>query len=181
MNAALPGPKSKTMQPEIREGEVKLLMDNLLNSGWWNVLSSIGQCVGALATAAAVFIALKQARQSTVVRIGIRAAISYPTANPYETLLSLSAVNESHRAVTLETSGIMLPDGKQFVFPASLRGVLPAKLQELEATQYHVQLRELCSSLRDHGYRGRVLLRPYFSDTRGVRHWGRYRLDANLQ
>lgn len=143
----------------------------------WDAVAAIGQWAGAIATFWAVMVALKQVRDASTVRVIVKALPGFISEGPYasENLVFISATNAGQRPVKLTSAGILLPDGNQLMHPGKYGEVLPVTLQEAEEITYHVSARQLAVGLIDRGYSGRIDLKFYFEDTRGVRHYRMWR------
>jgi hypothetical protein len=79
----------------------------------WNAVGAIGQWAGAIATTAAVVVALSAERRTrrTHVTVGV---VSGPlNGRKKGPAFVISAVNRSGRIVILDGAGILLPDGRE--------------------------------------------------------------------
>ena len=80
----------------------------------WNAAGAIGQWLGAIATFAAVVVALRAERRArsthVVVSVSIGALGEKMKGGP---AFVIAAVNHSGRTVILDGAGILLPDGRQ--------------------------------------------------------------------
>jgi hypothetical protein len=147
----------------------------------WVMVGAIGQWAGAIATFAAVVVALWTARLSSAVRLKVKGALAATDrGRGVEWYIIASAVNLSHRPVTVSGAGFVLPnDGHQMYPSASLDGTLPMILSEGARVQLFFPCPEIAEELLKLGYKDRTKLKVFFDDAAGGRHCRSFRFSPN--
>lgn len=149
----------------------------------WNMVGALGQWAGAILTALAVVLALKQSRDATTFKLKPRADISiyYPPVPPPPGarvstgyVLRFQVTNVGLRPVEVVSSGILLPDKS----PLKIGHHLPQSLQEAESTSHWIWLKDVIAQVKAAGYYKKVNLKYYFSDATGHRHWSKFTLNV---
>jgi hypothetical protein len=138
----------------------------------WEMWGAIGQWAGAIATTAAVIVALKAARDASAVKVRVAAAIGFQAAGGEvsETVVIISATNVGQRRVELVGTGVVMPNTKQLVSLDQSAGAVRKVLEESQETRYYVEAWRFAAALAKEGYRGETKLQIYFDDSHGVRH-----------
>lgn len=137
------------------------------NIDWGRVIElGIAAVVGAVAIATYLLTRRGKQRFITVkVSNGMHAA----GAATSEWMLFVTAMNPGERAVSLESTGFLLPNGSSLViFGSNTTTGLPVDLQEGQSVMAWVELAEVVTQLRQAGYRGRVKLRGFVRSAIGA-------------
>jgi len=106
------------------------------------------------------------ARRKDRREIKVTISAGYLTHGPdlSDEMFVLSASNPGHRAVTVTSVGIRLPDGRQMVFPYPEGPQLPYHLTEGTNCDHVVPIREIARKLSTSGFRGTVKIKAFYRD-----------------
>jgi hypothetical protein len=144
----------------------------------WNAVAAIGQCLGAAATFAAVWIALGTERRarSTRLKVGVKKGGSAGAPDwLFRHIITVHVVNHSIRPVKLTYGGAHLPGGKSFLpfrFDESIGPV-----EEWGVAEMTISHEWIAERVREAGLTGPVKLWVYAQDATGRKHWCKHAFD----
>lgn len=144
----------------------------------WNAVGALGQWAGAIATFSAVAVALKTTYDASKNRIKVEVSFGFLTGIQPEgvQMIIFSATNIGVRQVKLQSSGVVLPNNSQLIFPYDTIDKLPATLQSSDQVTYWVILENVKAALRERNLHGTIKLKVFFTDSHGIRHWGKLKI-----
>ncbi|MEN6348699.1 MAG: hypothetical protein ABFD08_04780 [Syntrophomonas sp.] len=147
----------------------------------WDMVGAIGQCAGALATTAAVIVALVVARKESKVKtkVAISNGFISTSKGAGEDILTVKIINFGNKRVNLTSTGFRLPNKKDLVFPEEQTIRFPCCLELSHSTEYYITLRQINEALSKNGYKGTIKLGAYFEDTYGNRHKKNFKFTVN--
>jgi hypothetical protein len=150
----------------------------------WNAVGALGQWAAALATVAAVIVALWIASREGKVRLKIQA-----NAGMYEKrerdkgisgtskVVFLEVINRGRRPVSITELGFLLPNGEVIYSELSFQSLndehLPYRLGDLDSYITWCSAPDLVLALKRHGFTNKVDLVPFVRDASGKRHKAR--------
>lgn len=142
----------------------------------WNAVGAIGQWAAAIATFAAVVVALRVARRASSIRIKVKVslALRQELSGPSLPIVTFDAVNFSQWPVKVTSIGFRLPNGNEGTAPALLKQP-PLEAQPLQQISVAVPQRDLAFALRANQFQPGSTLGVYFADSTGKRHWYRWK------
>lgn len=149
-------------------------MDLNMPSWWdWAAVAAIGQCLGAVATFAAVLVALSADRRSRITRLAVKVMLGQ-SGKSAPTLI-IHVTNCSGRPVFLDGGSIALPDRR-------VLGPLPDQnatgmIRDSEKRELRIPVRTVAEWLRDAGHPRETRLRFVIGDTTGGEHACHYQMD----
>jgi hypothetical protein len=146
---------------------------------FWAGFGAVGQWAAALATVAAVWVALRIARDSNATRIKVSASaaiISTPLG--LQDIVVFEAVNVGTRAATLTSVAFLLPtQGRRLLNMSLLQELNHRKLEPTERVSLHLGQAEFAKMLFENGFTKRGVLPVVFSDSAGCEHRFNWKLD----
>ncbi len=151
-----------------------------INDWNWNAIAAIGQWLGAIATFAAVLVALKQSRDASQARIkvDVSGGSIYSEGRgeltPTEPLVIFSATNAGSRVVTLRSLILVLPNKNRQLIGSP---ELPKELQIAEQVNILCPCETIHSIFTQQGLEGRVKVSCYFVDSLGNRYATKWKFD----
>jgi len=150
-------------------------------ANYWNAVGALGQWAGAIATVAAVVIALKTTYDASQNRIKVETSLGFITGLPQEgvQMIFFTAINIGIRQVQLRSSGVILPNNEQLIFPGDTAEKLPATLQSSDQVTYWVVFEDIKNVLREKKLQGSIKVKVFFSDSLGTRHWGKLKINLD--
>lgn len=144
----------------------------------WNAVGAIGQWAGALATTAAVIVALGADRRARttrlIVSVNIGALGEKMKGGP---AFVIAAVNHSGRAVILDGAGILLPDGRQLGTVVS--EAFSGECKDLERKQHAFSVETVAKWLIEARIVTTTRLSFFVRDTTGKVHLCRHTFDPS--
>jgi hypothetical protein len=144
----------------------------------WNAVGAIGQWLGAIATFAAVVVALRADRRARttyiVVGITLGALGEKMKGGP---AFAISVVNHSGRTVILDGAGILLPDGRQL--GPIVSEVFIGEIKDLERRQHAFPVEKVASWLIEAKIVVPTKLHFFVRDTTGKLHRCQYKFDPS--
>ena len=141
----------------------------------WTAFGAVGQWVGGLATAAAVYIALRAEQRARSTKIEVNVAHGSMKVRTGPAAFVVAIRNKSGRTVTLESAGIELPDGRHLGSIAAAEFV--GEMRDLERREHRFAVTTVADWLSGAGVSRATILWFYIQDATGKQHWCKYRFD----
>jgi hypothetical protein len=146
---------------------------------FWTAAGATGQWAGAVATFLAVVVALKIAQDAARVKVRVRGSLAIIQMGPtLSDVVVFEAVNAGQRPVTLTNMGFVIPNGQQLLMRSLLTG-FPCKLEPMDRTTRTASQHELAEALIANGFSSRGILKVFFADTAGCRHWFNWKIEPS--
>ena len=149
----------------------------------WDAVGAIGEWFGAVATAAATGVALWFGYRGDRIRLKVTATVDlviFSGAAPVA-VVRLAAANNGPRPATLTHAGAELaPGGGRVIIPPDHERDLPRRLDQGDhaVTEVHVLVSDAMQVTAERGTS--VVLRGFFTDATGRRHWAKRRILAKM-
>lgn len=134
----------------------------------WNAAGAIGQWAGAIATTAAVIVALRAERRSRMTYITVNVVPGPLDGRKKGPAFVISVVNQSGRTVILDGAGILLPDGREL--GPIITDVFRGEIKDLERKVVTYPAEDVAGWLVDQKIVVPTRLLFYVRDTTGKQH-----------
>ena len=144
----------------------------------WAAVGAIGQWAGAVATTAAVVVALSAERRARSTKIVL--SVTYGATGAKMKggpAFAITAVNHSNRSVILDGSGILLPDGRLLGQIATQS--FTDEIKPLERREHAFPTETVARWMIDGGIVKPTRLTFYIKDTTGKQHKYAYKFDPS--
>jgi hypothetical protein len=153
----------------------------MMTSEDWNVVAAIGQCAGAIATLAAVWIALRAESRANTIRLDLSVKQALPPSEYSDgSDFQIVVVNRSNRPVTLLDGGVVLPGGPVSDNHNLRLGSLHKKtIKEWDWIEGSVSAEWLFYELDRKEIKTQVKFWIFVEDATGKRHWIKARFDPS--
>lgn len=138
----------------------------------WDAVGAVGQWFGAIATFAAVLVAIHSARKVSVIRIKTKVHVTR-RVDFDEFTINLQSTNVGIRDANISSMGFQLPNKKALVFYKELSRILPKQLKQSDSIDSFIRCSEFSKALKQEGFTGKVKLNAYCTDTYGNNHYSK--------
>jgi hypothetical protein len=149
------------------------------NITWPTVVTAVVALYGAALSTLNYLASRREKSRRVKVELSLGFLAHGPTLSP--TMLFIVASNIGTLPVTLSSSGIRLPNGRQAICPLPNTDVrFPHELQGGKDCRIWIDAREFADTLRREGLSGKVRLTGFYLDQTGVRHKSKpFKFDAD--
>jgi hypothetical protein len=147
-------------------------------SWWdWSAAGAIGQWLGAIATFAAVVVALRAEWRARDTRLVVKVALGPTAGGRGGPTFIVSVVNRSNRTVILDGGGILLADHRQ-LGPITTP-VFTGDIRELERKEDRILAATVAQWLNNVGITKSIRLWFYIQDSTGKQHGCKHTFDPH--
>ena len=144
-------------------------MDKTTTS-WPTIVAAMVAVVGILISIYTLWATRKEKKRQVKVELSI-GILTYDGPHTSPAMLLISASNPGHRAVILNSTGLILPNKTKVLFPKSQSHVTyPYELKEGNNCTTWTDLKEFAKLLREEGFSGKVNLVGFYKDGVGDTH-----------